>query len=160
MGVYDSKPFWKPENIPIDQRGPSAPWALTKRRAGIHRRRWLRRSLADWCEKGKRPDQRLWRWLRQKVFQRDRWMCQYCHKYGDKVQLQVDHVVPVYLGGNNRLRNLITACRDCNTKKKHKLLSKSQIKAIDRGIMERFHALKDEEEYLERLFRDKMAADD
>lgn len=52
--------------------------------------------------------------LRFSVFERDKRTCQYCGRTSSEVELQIDHVHPVALGGDNRIDNLLTACRDCN----------------------------------------------
>lgn len=113
-----------------------------------------------------RPEPGLWRWLRLRVWERDGWTCQYCGSQ-DRQALQVDHIMPISKGGDNTLKNLVTACRPCNTKKSARLLSKEKRKMFVRGLMVRFYARtemvrrqKAEAEELERMFRDKMQADD
>lgn len=49
-----------------------------------------------------------------KVKRRDK-VCRYCGN--DSGPYEIDHVVPVALGGTNRLGNLVLACKDCNGKK-------------------------------------------
>ena len=51
---------------------------------------------------------------RAKVFRRDHSRCRYC---GSRDDLTIDHVVPIALGGSNRLRNLVACCSACNTRK-------------------------------------------
>lgn len=51
---------------------------------------------------------------RFKVFNRDGFTCQYCGQMPPAVVLEVDHILPVALGGTNNQENLITACFDCN----------------------------------------------
>ena len=34
----------------------------------------------------------------------------------------LDHLIPVYYGGDNKLRNLVAACRDCNMTKSKDML--------------------------------------
>lgn len=63
-----------------------------------------------------RPPLGDWLSLRQQVFQRDKFRCQYCGRSGGK--LECDHVVPIARGGSNALSNLVTACKDCNRDKK------------------------------------------
>jgi hypothetical protein len=46
------------------------------------------------------------------VIKRDRYRCRICNRSG--VELEVDHIVPVSLGGSDRLDNLQTLCQDCN----------------------------------------------
>lgn len=55
--------------------------------------------------------------LRMKILKRDNFTCQYCGAKGDSVRLEIDHIRPVCLGGDNRESNLITACASCNHKK-------------------------------------------
>lgn len=46
----------------------------------------------------------------------DDFTCQYC---GSKEDLEVDHVVPIELGGTNDNDNLLTCCSSCNKSKGH-----------------------------------------
>lgn len=55
--------------------------------------------------------------LRFEIFRRDNHACRYCGGAAPDVQLTVDHVVPVALGGTDEPSNLVTACRDCNSGK-------------------------------------------
>lgn len=50
--------------------------------------------------------------VRYEVLRRDGFTCRYCHAQ-DK-PLEVDHVVPVSLGGSDKPENLVAACHDCN----------------------------------------------
>jgi 5-methylcytosine-specific restriction protein A len=52
--------------------------------------------------------------IRTWLFNRDRWRCLSC---ASSKHLQVDHIVPVGKGGENRLSNLQTLCRSCNSRK-------------------------------------------
>lgn len=63
------------------------------------------------------PDHK-WRALRQAIFERDEWACQYC---GDGEDLTCDHIVPLVRGGTNDPDNLATACRSCNSSKGDKM---------------------------------------
>ncbi len=54
-----------------------------------------------------------WRELRQEVLQRDGHACVYC---GDPATA-VDHVFPRVQGGLTVERNLVAACRSCNSRK-------------------------------------------
>jgi archaellum component FlaC len=50
------------------------------------------------------------------VFARDGFSCRYCGASAgeDGVELAVDHVLSVAEGGDNRIENLVTACKKCN----------------------------------------------
>lgn len=52
--------------------------------------------------------------LRFEVFRRDKYVCQYCGAAGPKVELEVDHKIPVSRGGTDDIDNLTTACFKCN----------------------------------------------
>lgn len=54
---------------------------------------------------------------RFEVLRRDEHACQYCGAKAPDVTLQIDHVVPVALGGDDKPGNLVTACKDCNSGK-------------------------------------------
>lgn len=68
-----------------------------------------------------RPASHIWRAIREFVFGRDDYTCQYCGARG--VKLECDHVVPVARGGTHEFSNLVTACFGCNRSKRDKLLS-------------------------------------
>jgi len=55
--------------------------------------------------------------LRFKVYERDGYKCQYC---GSQSKLTLDHLIPEAKGGESSEGNLVTACRDCNIKKRAK----------------------------------------
>ena len=52
--------------------------------------------------------------VRFEIFKRDVFTCQYCGSKPPSVVLEVDHITPVALGGDNSEDNLITSCFDCN----------------------------------------------
>lgn len=52
--------------------------------------------------------------MRFAILQRDGFRCFYCGRAGDATQLEVDHIEPLSLGGEDRATNLITGCIDCN----------------------------------------------
>lgn len=56
---------------------------------------------------------------RFEVLRRDGFRCYYCGTRGTETGqgLQIDHVVPVALGGSDKPTNLVSACRDCNSGK-------------------------------------------
>ena len=70
---------------------------------------------------GDRPSAAIWRTIRERIFHRDDYTCQYCGKRGGR--LECDHVVPVAKGGGHDESNLATACFACNRSKRDKLVS-------------------------------------
>jgi len=59
---------------------------------------------------------------RNNVFHRDQYQCQYCKKRLSTAELTIDHVRPIYHGGQSSWENVVSACKKCNQKKGHKTL--------------------------------------
>lgn len=77
-------------------------------------RAWLRSGeRASQIRKELAQDQRL-RW---RVFARDGHRCVRCFRGGTEIDLTIDHITPVSLGGDNSESNLQTLCRPCNSTK-------------------------------------------
>jgi hypothetical protein len=57
--------------------------------------------------------------VREFIFKRDGYKCLKC---GSTKNLTLDHIVPVHKGGVNRLGNLQTLCRKCNSSKSIKII--------------------------------------
>ena len=68
-----------------------------------------------------RPVASVWREIRERIFFRDNYTCQYCGERGTK--LECDHKHPVARGGSHDDENLVTACRTCNRSKRDKLIT-------------------------------------
>lgn len=61
--------------------------------------------------------------LRFEIFQRDEFTCQYCGRTKeDNIKLELDHKIPVSVGGKDDYENLITSCNDCNQGKSNKVI--------------------------------------
>ena len=48
-------------------------------------------------------------------------LCHYCGKKVPARFLTMDHIVPIIRGGKSTKGNVVPACKECNTKKKHSL---------------------------------------
>lgn len=59
---------------------------------------------------------------RLKVYERDAFKCQHCGKQLTRFTTTLDHIQAVASGGDNSFTNLVTACRECNSKKNSRLL--------------------------------------
>ena len=70
--------------------------------------------------------------LRFSVFARDNFTCRYCGRQSDKVELVIDHLIPVSKGGTNDQENLITACVECNQGKADRIIEQSAPTEEDR----------------------------
>jgi 5-methylcytosine-specific restriction endonuclease McrA len=69
-------------------------------------------------EKQKARDIRKTQWWKRKCAEGT---CYYCERNVPPKQLTMDHIVPVIRGGRSTKNNVVPACKDCNTKKKHSL---------------------------------------
>jgi hypothetical protein len=59
---------------------------------------------------------------RSKVYERDEYKCQHCGKQLTRFTATLDHIQAIANGGDNSLANLVTACRECNSRKHARLL--------------------------------------
>jgi len=84
--------------------------------------RWCHGSLplrrSSWCSNECRAEYCLagghWTTVKGAVFSRDKGTCQQCGKRAPHVQIEVDHIIPVVKGGDDRLSNLRLLCTDCH----------------------------------------------
>jgi 5-methylcytosine-specific restriction endonuclease McrA len=70
-------------------------------------------------ERGKAKELRKTQWWKRKC---GRGICHYCNGTFPAVKLTMDHIVPIGRGGKSTKGNVVPACKDCNTNKKHRLL--------------------------------------
>jgi 5-methylcytosine-specific restriction endonuclease McrA len=61
------------------------------------------------------------KFCRRSILLRDRFKCQYCGQRFDAANLTFDHVTPRAAGGRTEWDNILSACVDCNTAKRHTL---------------------------------------
>lgn len=74
--------------------------------------------------------------VRIRAMKRDRFMCTYCGIAGTDAELEIDHIIPVALGGSHHISNLTTACRACNQKKGAKLMKPADRVAVREGAQD------------------------
>ncbi len=80
-----------------------------------------------------RPTVRL---NRREVFQRDRFMCQYC---GQRMRdLTLDHVLPRHRGGGHTWENIVAACKRCNHRKAGRTPSEARMRLLHEPAPPRF----------------------
>lgn len=58
---------------------------------------------------------------RERIYKRDNYTCRYKFE-GCNQDFQIDHIIPVSLGGLNVDENLVTCCSNCNLKKGNKVI--------------------------------------
>jgi 5-methylcytosine-specific restriction endonuclease McrA len=57
------------------------------------------------------------KFTRHNVFERDDYVCQYCHQRYDVSRLNLDHVIPRDRGGETSWENIVCSCMPCNSRK-------------------------------------------
>lgn len=57
-------------------------------------------------------------WWKRK---REKGICHFCGRSFKPAELTMEHLIPLARGGRSVKENLVPACKECNTKKKHLL---------------------------------------
>lgn len=109
MRCFKRNPFWNPSAVPEEQR--SKAWIKGVRLRRRKKKQKIMRTAKFWK---RNPEYRA---FRDAVFRRDKYTCRYCGKGGQGVRLELDHVIPKWIGGRNDMANCVTACVDCNQAK-------------------------------------------
>lgn len=65
--------------------------------------------------------------LRFEILRRDKFTCRYCGRSAPEVKLHVDHIIPRVHGGTSEAGNLVSACVECNSGKKDKMVSPMEV---------------------------------
>jgi len=82
--------------------------------------------------------------LRYEILRRDNHACRYCGATAPDVKLNVDHVIPQALGGNDAPTNLVTACTTCNGGKTSSMPNAMPVADVSQGTFQRAAALRHE----------------
>lgn len=100
------------------------------------------------------------------LFARDEYMCAYCPegRIFPTARLTRDHIHPISKGGKNIWKNVVTACKPCNTRKDNKDISDTNMTlnyipyAPDRAehlISQNRNILVDQMDYLKKMITNK-----
>lgn len=88
--------------------------------------------------------------LRFEILRRDDHSCRYCGRRAPDVELTVDHVVPIALGGSDEPANLVAACKDCNSGKTSSSPDAPVVAAVSQDAMRWAAAIRQAAEEMER----------
>lgn len=55
--------------------------------------------------------------MRNDIYRRDNFTCQFCQAKFDRKDLTIDHLIPLALGGLDEVTNYVTCCGPCNSRK-------------------------------------------
>ena len=78
--------------------------------------------IPRFISKAKRGRNYISKSMRDEVYTRDEYICQYCKRKYSRDKLSIEHIIPVSKGGIDDIINYITVCRSCNSSKKDKPL--------------------------------------
>lgn len=67
-------------------------------------------------EKAKAQELRKSQWWKNQLALRK---CHYCEGEFEVSALTMDHIIPIIRGGSTTRSNVVTSCKDCNSKKKY-----------------------------------------
>jgi len=65
---------------------------------------------------------------KKNVFKRDRFICQYCGQRSP--EMTIDHVIPKSRGGKTCWKNVVVACKKCNTMKGDRTLQEAHMQLV------------------------------
>ncbi|MDZ4663142.1 MAG: HNH endonuclease [Pseudomonadota bacterium] len=68
-------------------------------------------------ERQKSRELKLSKWWQQKL---NEGICYYCDQKFSRLELTMDHKVPLARGGVSSRNNIVIACKKCNSEKKYK----------------------------------------
>ena len=75
---------------------------------------------------------------RVNIFARDHYKCQYCGTRGKLADLTYDHVTPTCQGGKTVWKNIVTACYDCNARKRDRTPQQANMKLLCKPVQPRW----------------------
>ncbi len=71
---------------------------------------------------------------RANIYDRDKHQCQYCGKYFNDKELNLDHVIPRNRGGRSSWENVVTSCIPCNSRKRDRLPHEAGMRLIRKPV--------------------------
>jgi 5-methylcytosine-specific restriction protein A len=69
-------------------------------------------------EKSKAKELRKTQWWKQQI---GPGVCYHCQNKFKSSELTMDHLTPIARGGKSTKKNVVPSCKDCNSKKGHKM---------------------------------------
>ena len=72
------------------------------------------------------------KFTRHNIFERDRNTCQYCGRQFERVDLNLDHVIPRDRGGPTTWENIVCSCIACNTRKANRTPREAGVRLVRR----------------------------
>lgn len=83
------------------------------------------------------------RFSRLNIYLRDNSTCQYCGKKFSRNDLNLDHVIPRFRGGQSVWENVVCSCLDCNRQKGGRTPTEARMKLIRKPSRPRWNLFVD-----------------
>lgn len=87
---------------------------------------------------------------RKNVYLRDNYTCQYCGKHFEYNDLTYDHLQPRSKGGKTQWDNIVTCCKECNSKKGNKSLEESHLTLLHYPVIPSISMLENNSQKLKK----------
>lgn len=94
-------------------------------------------------ERAKARELRGSQWWKQQL---GKGICYHCEQRFDAELLTMDHVLPLARGGKSSRKNVVVACKDCNSKKKYKTSAEMALEALNERTIEGTVSVEDYDE--------------
>lgn len=78
-------------------------------------------------ERAKAKEMRKSLWWRQQL---GKGICYHCQQHFDREELTMDHLIPIARGGRTTKKNVVVACKQCNSLKKNLTIAEIRLSEI------------------------------
>jgi 5-methylcytosine-specific restriction protein A len=78
-------------------------------------------------ERAKAKEMRQSQWWRQQL---GKGICYHCEQHFDREKLTMDHLIPIARGGCTTKKNVVVACKECNSHKKNLTMAEIRLSEI------------------------------
>jgi hypothetical protein len=117
--IYIDNEQWLDDPIEIHNRSYGSPWFVLD--TIEKKKKWFDQHdiLTTATQKDPRGDRSIKGKLRLEVMRRDNFSCKWCGKNHteDNIKIEIDHIKPYSMGGDDSIDNLQLLCKDCNIAK-------------------------------------------
>lgn len=93
---------------------------------------------------------------RFEVLRRDEHTCRYCGAKAPDTTIEVDHVIPLALGGTDLPENLVTACSDCNAGKSSTAPDQATVEDVNETALKWQAAMRQASNQIDKQYRERQ----
>lgn len=81
-------------------------------------------------EKAKAREMRASSWWKQQI---GKGLCYHCEQKFSRDELTMDHLIPLSRGGRSTKKNIVVACKQCNSLKKNLTVAELRLRELKSG---------------------------